>query len=141
MCDGLSEGGYGKPSSSQGCGDTSDMRNDIWCQQWGWAGVNPVTSVGKGMDSLQLAGVHSFPQFSNTEDLFSPRGPAMLLHPSNFPQHSTSSTQPHWVGWSGVVTMEMDFFCQPLYLTNQQILLLNFSFPASFVVSSPEVWD
>lgn len=98
-----------------------------------------MTSVGKGLDSLELPELHSFPQFSDTEAFilskgFSSAATSQELSPAPLQLCSTPL-----VGWFAVVRMEMDFF--PATLPDQQQLLLLYSpFPASFVVSRPEVW-
>lgn len=75
-----------------------------------------MTSLGNGLDSLELPGVHSFPQFSDTEAFVLSKGSAVLPHPRNFPQHTSSSAQPHW--WDGLEWSEWKWtFLQPLYLT------------------------
>lgn len=115
MCDGLSSGGCGKASSSQGCGDTSAMAMTFGVNSGagqGWL-HDP---CGQGLHSLELPGTPAFPHFSNIEAFILSKGSAMLLHPSKFSHHSSSSTQPHWLRWFGVVRMKMEFFPAPLLL-------------------------
>lgn len=100
-----------------------------------------MTSVGKGLlrthwscQELILS-----PSSQISRHFFSPRGSAVLLHPSNFPQRSSALLSP--TGWDSLEWSEWKWtFFQPLYLTSQQLLLLYSPFPAQFVAPGPEVW-